>query len=253
VVCGSSADEALARAEFKIGHTAVVDNGVDCDHFSAIPRAAEPATVLFMGSLNWRPNQDALRLMLDEILPILRQAEPALRLLVVGRNPPDWLRQRAEQSPAVELAANVPDVRPYLARATVMSVPLRIGGGSRLKILEAMAAGTPVVSTLVGCEGLATRHDVHLRIGDTVAEHAAQLLEAIRQPQRSRAISDNACELVRQQYGWESLSRRLESVWEEMVRYRLGPQTKRGFVAENVPLSPQLAAPRTIVAKAGAL
>ena len=101
--------------------------------------------MLFLGSLDWRPNLDAVRLLLDDILPRVQAAEPRATLAIVGRKPPDSLRTEAANRPGVELHADVPDVRPFLRSAGMLVVPLRIGGGSRLKILEALATGTPVI------------------------------------------------------------------------------------------------------------
>ena len=221
VVTVSPEDQQLARDEFGITHTTVVDNGVDCAYFSEMQRNPERALMLFLGSLDWRPNLDAVTLLLDRIFPLVRQQEPEARLAIVGRRPPAWLVSRVAGMPGVELHADVPDVRPYLARATAMTVPLRIGGGSRLKILEAMAAGTPVVSSRVGAEGLSIRADEHLKVSDSVEEHAAMLVHAIRQPGQVAQLAQNARLLVRQRYDWESLSRRLEEVWKDLGRYRL--------------------------------
>ena len=114
----------------------------------------EPSRLLFLGSLDWRPNIDGLQQFLDDVFPAVRRAIPQATLAVVGRNPSDALRPRLVATAGVELYANVPDVRPYLATCGMLVVPLRIGGGSRLKILEALAAGVPVVSTRIGAEGL---------------------------------------------------------------------------------------------------
>lgn len=251
VVTVSPEDQELAKKEFGITHTAVVDNGVDCAHFAELSRSPERASVLFLGSLDWRPNMDAATLLLDRIFPLVRQQEPEARLAIVGRRPPQWLVARVAGMAGVELYADVPDVRPYLARATAMTVPLRIGGGSRLKILEAMAAGTPVVSSRVGAEGLSVTADEHLKVSDSVEEHAAMLVEAIRQPAEMAALSDNALALVRQRYDWESLSRRLEEVWEDLGRYRLntsGPPmrlaTDRSLGLESIVPSPVPQPPR---------
>src|SRR5208337_4874934 len=146
----------------------VVDNGIDRRYYEAVRPNPDPATILFLGSLNWRPNVDAIGLLVEKIFPAVRAAEPAARLQIVGRKPSPALIQRAREVPGVELHADVPDVRPFLAKSTVMVVPLRIGGGSRLKILEALAAGLPVISTRVGAEGLELVPGVNLTVVEDI-------------------------------------------------------------------------------------
>ena len=114
----------------------------------------DPAKLLFMGSLDWRPNLDAVSLLLETSSQGCRNEFRTRTLAIVGRRPPDWLKARAAALPGVNVFADVPDVRPFLAHCGMLVVPLRIGGGSRLKILEALASGTPVISTRVGAEGL---------------------------------------------------------------------------------------------------
>src|SRR5262249_50567701 len=154
LVTVSPDDAWLARSRYGAERVTVVENGVDVDYFQPVATGRDSEHLLFLGSLDWRPNLDAVRLLLESIFPAVRAAHPAARLGIVGRNPPPWLLTRAKQITGVEVAANVPDVRPYLARAGAMVVPLRIGGGSRLKILEALATALPVISTRVGAEGL---------------------------------------------------------------------------------------------------
>src|SRR5579885_1219297 len=168
-------DEDAARMREDFGATAVdvVENGVDTAFFRPGHGEPEPGRILFLGSLDWRPNLDAVRLLMDEVFPVVRAHEPAARLALVGRRPPEWLRREADRRPGVELCADPPDVRPHLARAAVMAVPLRVGGGSRLKILEALACGVPVVSTRVGAEGLRLEPGRHLAVVENVADLAA--------------------------------------------------------------------------------
>ena len=167
----SREDAALMRSEFGGTRVKVVENGVDVDYFRPqrdIDR--DPAQMLFMGSLDWRPNQDAAVQLLTEILPAVRTQVPHASAVLVGRRPPEWLRALALGTPGAELHADVPDVRPFLARCGFLTVPLRIGGGSRLKILEALAAGTPVVSTRVGAEGLELEPNRDLLVAETCDE-----------------------------------------------------------------------------------
>ena len=207
----------LVRGRFGMPRVDVVDNGIDRDYFGAVTADRDPFTVLFLGSLDWRPNQDALALMLDTIFPLLRAAEPRARLDVVGRNPPASLARRAAEVEGVSVHADVADVRPFLARGSVMAVPLRIGGGSRLKILEALASGLPVVSTRVGAEGLCLRDGEHLVVADSAEEMASALLNALRSPGTARALADRGRALVLERYDWDALAGALERSWERCL------------------------------------
>jgi glycosyltransferase involved in cell wall biosynthesis len=217
VVTVSDADAAVARDRFGLARVEVVDNGVDLEYYGAARGERKPHQVLFLGSLDWRPNLDAVRLLLDDIFPAVVRQAPAARLCVVGRAPPAWLAERMRSLPWAELHADVPDVRPFLAESGVMAVPLRIGGGSRLKILEALACGLPVVSTRVGAEGLHLQDGRDLTLAEP-AEAAAALVECIRSPARARELAENGRRVVRQRYDWDVLADKLEAVWESVVR-----------------------------------
>jgi polysaccharide biosynthesis protein PslH len=212
-VAVSAEDAARIRDRFGGGRVQVVDNGVDTCFFRPAPAPAEPGRILFLGSLDWRPNLDAVGQLLDHVFPAVRAREPGARLALVGRNPPDWLRRQAAATAGVELHANVADVRPYLAACTVMAVPLRIGGGSRLKILEALAAGVPVVSTRVGAEGLCLEPGRHLTVVEGVADLAAALVQCLREPEAARAQAECGRRVVVERYDWGVLADRLEQVW----------------------------------------
>jgi glycosyltransferase involved in cell wall biosynthesis len=217
VVAVSEEDAALVRGRFGVETVDVVDNGLDAAYFAEVKACPEPGRVLFLGSLEWRPNLDAVRLLLDRILPALRVAEPGVRLSLVGRRPPDWLVQRTRSVLGVELHADVPDVRPHLARAAVLAVPLRIGGGSRLKILEALGCGVPVVSTRVGAEGLALRDGEHLTVVEGVDEMAAALVRCLRNPDAAREQAERGRRVVVERYDWGPLADRLERSWEKCL------------------------------------
>jgi len=156
VTVTSAADAARVRAARPGARVAVVPNAVDVDRFR--PRAGDPApdrsTLLFFGALDYYPNLEGLLWFLDEVWPRVLESHPAARLRILGRRPPPALVAR--QGPRVEVAGFVEDLRPSLAAAAGVIVPLRLGGGTRLKILEAMAMERPVVSTTVGAEA---RHE----------------------------------------------------------------------------------------------
>ncbi len=203
----------------------VVDNGIDRAYFDGINGGGQANRILFLGALDWRPNLDALNLLLDRIFPDVLAREPTARLTVVGRHPPPALVQRVHTMPGVELHADVPDVRPFLRQSGVMAVPLRIGGGSRLKILEALACGLPVVSTTVGAEGLNLEPGRHYVCADDAPALASALVDAIRNPERIRAMASSGRQLVLDRYDWDVLADKLEKVWEECRQGEARPCT----------------------------
>jgi glycosyltransferase involved in cell wall biosynthesis len=234
VVAVSSEDANLIRERFGAGHVDVVENGVDTNYFQPDRSQRVPGQILFLGSLDWRPNLDAVDQLLDRIFPAIRAREPSARLSVVGRNPPESLRQRVDATEGVELHANVSDVRPFLARSAVMVVPLRIGGGSRLKILEAMAAGTPVIATRVGAEGLEVHDGEHLVLVETCEEMARAILEHRRDAHATARMAALGRQLVEKHYEWDILADRLDAVWSDTASR--GPVS--GLPALCSPLEP---------------
>ncbi len=216
----SDADAQCLRRDFGIARVAVVENGVDTAYFQPQARRRQKGRLLFLGSLDWRPNLDGVRLLLDNVFPEVRAAEPAASLCIVGRNPPEWLRRRIAEMPGVELHADVPDVRPFLAECSMLVVPLRIGGGSRLKILEALASGTPVVSTRVGAEGLRLEAGQDLTVAEDIGGLKRTLIAAIHRPEILQAQSECGREKVLGHYDWGRLAEQLERVWRQCVAER---------------------------------
>jgi polysaccharide biosynthesis protein PslH len=211
----SREDADRMERDFGATDVAVVENGVDTSYFrpdDTVPR--DPHRMLFLGSLDWRPNLDGVRQLLDSILAKVQQSEPRATLTIVGRSPPDWLRAEAANRPGVELHADVPDVRPFLHAAGMLVVPLRIGGGSRLKILEALACTTPVVTTTVGIEGLRLNNE-HCTIADSNDDFVGGVLEAMRHPRMAHMQAALGRSRVLAQYDWNGLAGKLDEVWHE--------------------------------------
>lgn len=214
----SDVDAARFRHDFDVERVQIVENGVDTHYFQPTAERRNPARLLFLGSLDWRPNLDGLQLLLDEVFPTVRRALPQTTLAVVGRNPSAALRRRLAATAGVELFASVPDVRPFLATCGMLVVPLRIGGGSRLKILEALSAGVPVVSTRVGAEGLHLEPDRDLTVVETVAELAPALCDAIRHYPQVTTQAELGREQVLYRYDWDRLADKLERIWIACAR-----------------------------------
>jgi polysaccharide biosynthesis protein PslH len=212
-VAVSPLDAERFRRDLAVPRVDVVDNGVDTSFFRPTSTPRDPKSLLFLGSLDWRPNLDGVVQFLDHVMPTLRKQEPGVKFVVVGRNPPAWLAARLASEPGVALHASVPDVRPYLAAAGVMVVPLRIGGGSRLKILESLACALPVVSTRVGAEGLHLQGGRHLDLVEEVADMTDAIIRAIRDPHRARRQAQVGYEQTIRLYDWAVLADRLERLW----------------------------------------
>jgi glycosyltransferase involved in cell wall biosynthesis len=154
---------------------------------------------------------------LDEVFPAVLAAEPSARLCIVGRRPPVWLQRRATESARIEVHADVDDVRPFLYRCGAMAVPLRIGGGSRLKILEALACGMPVVASSIGAEGLRLQAGEHFACANETSEMAQVLIEWMRNPAPSLAMAEAGRTVVEASYDWSALAEKMESAWEELA------------------------------------
>ncbi|HTU91282.1 MAG TPA: glycosyltransferase [Gemmataceae bacterium] len=214
-VAVSDTDARRLREDFGVDCVAVVENGVDTAYFQPQARRRRPNRLLFLGSLDWRPNLDGVSLLLEKIFPAVRAVEPSASLCLVGRNPPEALRRQVAAMPGVKLHANVPDVRPYLADCGMLVVPLRIGGGSRLKILEALASGTPVLSTRVGAEGLRLEEGHDFTVVEDIDGLKNAIITAVRHPDVLQAECERGRERVLENYDWDRLAGQLEQVWRQ--------------------------------------
>lgn len=179
----------------------VIPNGVDLASYTRAQEAPQPPTLIFTGSFRYFANHEAMVWFVGQVLPRIQTVEPAARLVITG----DHAGLPLPPAPNVILTGLLPDVRPWLARAWVSVVPIQQGGGTRLKILEAMAAGVPVVTTTKGAQGLAARHEEHLLIADSADAFAAAVLRLLRDPALRQRLADNARQLVRERYDWSAI------------------------------------------------
>ncbi|MGD2205414.1 MAG: glycosyltransferase [Anaerolineae bacterium] len=196
---------------------AVVPNGVDMTFYTAKvrPLAEGPneQDVVFTGKMDFRPNVDAVLWFTHEVLPLIRRESPKTRLWVVGKDPHPRLTSLAGD-PAVALTGWVEDVRPYIAESGVYVIPLRIGGGTRLKVLEAMAMGQAIVSTALGCEGFDLAPDQELVIANAPAEFASAVLALLRDRERRERLGRAARRFAGSRYDWRIIVPKLERVYE---------------------------------------
>jgi glycosyltransferase involved in cell wall biosynthesis len=197
-----------------------VPTGVDSNYFA--PSAGfEPHTIAFLGSMDWEANAIAVRRFLQESYPQIKAHFPQARFLIIGRNPPADLVDIAMQDPSIEVTGTVPDVRPYLYRASIMVLPLSVGGGTRVKVFEAMAAGLAVVSTPVGVEGLRVEHGRHALIAELGPSFSDAVLSLMSDLPRRNAIAREARSWVETSFSWSSAASRFHDLAMPLIRRRL--------------------------------
>jgi sugar transferase (PEP-CTERM/EpsH1 system associated) len=187
----------------------VIPTGVDTEYFAPGAASASEPRLVFTGSMDWLPNEDAMRFFCREVLPLIRAEEPRTRLAIVGRTPTPAVRALADEH--IEVTGTVADVRPFMRKAAVYVVPLRIGGGTRLKIFEAMAMGQAVVSTTVGAEGLPVVDGEHALIADGPRAFADAVVSLLRDSRRRQALGAAARKFVVDHYDWSVAARVLDA------------------------------------------
>jgi sugar transferase (PEP-CTERM/EpsH1 system associated) len=198
----------------------VIENGVDTNFYSALESGARdeslPRRIVFVGSMDYHANIDGAVNFARQVWPRVREQQPELTFTIVGKDPADEVRELA-QLPGIEVTGTVDDVRPFYREAIAAVVPLNVGGGSRLKILEAMAAGIPVVSTSLGAEGLEVRHDENILIADTNDQLAEAIINLAENEERRNQLSAAGRALVSSRYDWSSLGAALTRAYEELL------------------------------------
>lgn len=193
----------------------VVPTGVDTEQYPVVPSASgDPPRIVFTGSMDWEPNIDAIEYFCSEIWPQILASFPNARFQIVGRSPHPRVQRLASVS--VEVTGTVPSVTDYLRSATVVIVPLRIGGGTRLKIFEAMAMGKALVSTSIGAEGLEVTNGRDILIADDAQSFAASILQLLRDPEVRRKYEQYAAELAAR-FDWSHIAQRFADVLTQVV------------------------------------
>ncbi|HLX39198.1 MAG TPA: glycosyltransferase [Ktedonobacteraceae bacterium] len=194
----------------------VVPNGVDTEIFHRDASSQElPEQIIFTGTMDYYPNTQAVLFFAKYCWPLIREQLPAATWLIVGKNPPREVQRLATMFPSVTVTGTVPDVRPYLVTSTVAIAPIQAGGGTRLKILEALAAQTAMVSTTIGCEGLAVVPNKHLLVADTPDAFVSAVVTLLRNPRLRNTLASAGRALIETQYSWEWCGEQLVRILEE--------------------------------------
>lgn len=214
VVSVSPNDTREMKTRFGVERISEVPTGVDTDYFARPRQTRAEWDLVFVGAMDWLPNVDGMRWFTSEVLPIIRARRPGATVAFAGRNPDPAVLDAARRDPLLHVSGTVPDVRPYLWNSLVSIVPLRIGGGTRLKIYEAMAAGVPVVSTPVGAEGLAVTPGTDIRMAQDPASFADHCLALLDSPGARAEQAARAREVVCSNFSWNKVA----AVFEDILR-----------------------------------
>ena len=209
-VVTSEREERIVRSHAPRTPAAVVPNGVDLGHFRPAAVEPEPNTLLFNGVLDYRPNLDAAQHLTETIWPLIVRRCPGARLTIVGRGHAADLRRL--RGPDVQVTGEVDDLRPYLERAAVVGVPIRMGGGTRLKVVEGLATGKAMVSTSLGCEGVAVQDGEHLLIADDAESFASEVLRLFADRRLGAALGRAGRALAERRYSWDLAAERLDAL-----------------------------------------
>lgn len=221
VVAVSKEDANVMRSEYSIENVADVPTGVDTEFFQpCLTVEKDEFNLIFTGSMDWLPNEDAIRWFTEEVLPIIKRKIPQVSLTVVGRNPFPSLVELSKKDSSIVVTGGVPDVRPFMEKASAYVVPIRIGGGTRLKIYEAMAMELPIISTKIGAEGLPVRDGEEILLRDTPNEFAEAIVKLLTDKELAKRISSQAAKTVSEKFGWEKVSDDFTILCERAVERR---------------------------------
>jgi glycosyltransferase involved in cell wall biosynthesis len=219
-VVTSDRERLIVSAQAPSTPVMVVPNGVDADFFSPSGLDIQPNTLVFNGLMAYRPNLDAATYLVQEIMPAVERLRPGASLIIVGDG--DRSDLESLRRPNVVVTGKVPDVRPYLEQAAVVVVPIRMGGGTRLKVVEALAMGKAVVSTSLGCEGIRVRDGEHLLIAEDAKAFVSSIELLLSDPERRTALGRAGRSLVVEEYSWERAGSCLEALFSQVTENATG-------------------------------
>jgi glycosyltransferase involved in cell wall biosynthesis len=212
VLAVSENDRDFFRRYTSKDRMSVIPTGVDIGYFTPDRGSEEAESIVFTGSMDWMANEDGIVFFIEKILPLVRMRFPKAKLWIVGRRPSATLKAIAARQTGIEVTGTVDDIRPYMKRGSVYVVPLLVGGGTRIKIFEAMAAGKAVVSTTIGAEGLPVRHNENILLADDPISFANSVVQLLSDHARRTRMGDAARELVAQNYSWRAVGQSLSEV-----------------------------------------
>lgn len=216
----SSLDAERLRAIRPDVSTHVIANGVDVEFFRPANRRPEPGHLVMVSGMNWFPNRDAVLFFIDAVWPVLSAKLPSARLTIVGASPPPPVVALAARDPRVRVTGFVDDVRPYMERGQVYLCPMRDGGGTRVKVLDALAMGIPIVSTTMGLEGIPVEPERDVLVADTPADFTRQVVRLTQDEALCARLSASGRTFVERHFSWTAVGRQLQSAFAEIASRR---------------------------------
>lgn len=234
VIAVSREDAATMKRDYAVETVEDVPTGVDTEFFRPVGEIErEPHNLIFTGSMDWLPNEDAIQFFTREVLPRVKNSLPDVTLTVVGRNPFPSLVELGKRDPSIIVTGRVEDVRPFMEKAAAYVVPIRIGGGTRLKIYEAMAMEKPVISTTIGAEGLPVRDGTELLLADTPEAFAEAVVRVLTDEEFARGLALRAAETVRAKFGWNKVAAIFAEICERTGLMNARTNMVKRSVSEN--------------------
>lgn len=216
----SEVDKKILQRICPEGRFEIIENGVDVDKFKPDYENVKPNTLFWLGGFDHYPNKQGIYYFLDSVYPLIKQELPEIKLQLIGGGITDKLRRFASDDPSIKLLGYVDDPIPYMQKATVFIVPILSGSGTRLKLLEAMAAGKAIVTTSIGCEGIMGINNIHFLIADTHEQFAGSVVRTANDRELRDRLGNNARQLMCQDYDWKIIIDKLDRLYEDQIIYQ---------------------------------
>ena len=215
ILAVSENDRNIFQELYKTENIKTIPTGVDVEFYTPSESKIDKHSLVFCGSMDWLPNEDAILFFINEIFPEIKNRIQNINLSVVGRNPSSNLMKVVEKIPEITLTGWVDDTRPYIAKCALFIVPIRIGGGTRMKIYEAMAMGKTVISTTIGAEGLPVKNNEHLMIEDDPIEFGKTIIDLLINNTKNQKLGTNARKYVEDNFAWQSVAKVFSKICKE--------------------------------------
>jgi len=199
-------------------HITVIPISIDCEAVRPVPRRPGAKSILSLGTMFWPPNSDGVLWFTREVYPLIKQRIPEVNFYIIGARPPGEVIRLGVRDESVKVTGYVEDITLYIEDSAVLVVPLRAGGGMRVKILDAWARGIPIVSTTIGCEGIEVRHEENILVADTPMDFAQAVGRVIRDKELAQRLTENGRRWVEERYDWRVVCRKLDEVYDRLCR-----------------------------------